>query len=143
MTRFVAAILSAAVLQAAAAPPLIGQNKEKVIIDPKEVDSIVIQAEKRFPDGPFNIKLGSAEQMAPVLDWLRAIDWDPNKAGDARVINVVLLAVIELYREGDKQPRQFVVSDGLIIFGDRWWKADAGKLAEAIEKIRKLKKKEK
>lgn len=113
-----------------------GKAKPHVVIpEAAEVSKIVFKAEKRFPGGPFELSLTKAEEMKPLLSWLKDVGWDYAKSGDARVIRFAPLGFITITRK-DKADLSFSVADALIVLEDRYWPIDKDKFVQAVKQAR-------
>jgi hypothetical protein len=115
-----------------------GQGKAKphvAIPEAAEVTKITLKAEKRLPGGPFELNLTKPEEVKPLLAWLQDVGWDHARSGDARVIRVAPVAFI-MVTQKNKTGLSFVVSEQLIIAGDRYWQIDKQKLEAVIKQVR-------
>jgi hypothetical protein len=112
-----------------------GQDKAKphvAIPEAADVSKITLKAEKLLPGGPFELNLTKPEEVKPLLTWLKDVGWDYSKSGDARVIRVAPVAFIAITQK-NKADLNFVVSERLIIAGDRYWPIDKQKLEAVIK----------
>ncbi len=116
-----------------------------VIPDVKDVVEIRIIANGRLLERPvdprnqLDLKLRTAGQIKPVLDWLRAIGWEKSKAEDITQLKKVALLIIvaEIYiTKKDKTIQRFDQQPDYIIHGDFRWRADMKKLRAVIQRAR-------
>jgi hypothetical protein len=129
-------------------PAARGQDKPApavVIPDVKDVAEIRFTANAAFLERPrdprtqIDLKLRTAGQIKPVLDWLRGIGWDKSKAEDITQLKMVALLIIvaEIHiTKKDRTTQHFQVQPGRIIEGNSRWNADIKKLRAVIQRLR-------
>jgi hypothetical protein len=81
----------------------------------------------------FDLKLTKQDQIEPVLDWLKTIEWD--KSEDISKLRVVARLVIVgemVITTKDKKTLRFELQPSFIIEGNNRWPADVKKLAAIL-----------
>jgi hypothetical protein len=143
-------LIAAVALVAPGEPAVTAGDKPKpdplvVIPDAKDIAEIRVMGSEIFPSGPydpkkkFDLKLSKDEQFRPVLEWLKAIDWDRSKAEDItelrKVARFVIVGEIVITKK-DKGTQRFELQTDFVMVGNYRWKADAKKLDANIKKLR-------
>ena len=142
-------VLGIAALLVVGWPPVArGQDKPDpavVIPEVKDVAEIRFTANAGFLERPrdprvqIDLKLRTAGQIKPVLDWLRGIGWEKSKAEDITQLKMVALLIIvaEIHiTKKDRTTQHFQVQPDRIIEGNSRWSADIKKLRAVIQRLR-------
>jgi hypothetical protein len=141
--RNLAAAVGAAVLLAlAGTPAAVGEDKPKgnpLVVIPDAKDVAEVRVVRYAAKQNFDRKLTKQAQFQPVLDWLKAIDWEKTSGEDIKRLKVVaqlnIIGEITITKK-DKTTLHFDLQPDRIIEGDHRWKADMKKLDAAVKKAR-------